>query len=38
VLEQPEEITRARLVLARSAQIVLRNGLQILGVTAPERM
>jgi len=38
VLEQPEEITRARLVLARSAQIVLRNGLRILGVTAPERM
>ena len=38
VLEQPEEITRARLVLARSAQIVLRNGMQILGVTAPERM
>jgi len=26
------------LVLARGAQIVLRNGLQILGITAPERM
>ena len=38
VLEQPEEITRARLALARGAQIVLRNGLRILGVTAPERM
>src|SRR4051812_28092297 len=38
VLEQPEDITRARLGLARAAQIVLRNGLQILGVTAPERM
>jgi arginyl-tRNA synthetase len=38
VLEQAEEVTRARLALARSAQIVLRNGLQILGVTAPERM
>ena len=38
VLEQPEEITRARLVLARAAQIVLRNGMHILGVTAPERM
>lgn len=38
VLEQSEDITRARLALARSAQIVLRNGLQILGVTAPERM
>jgi arginyl-tRNA synthetase len=38
VLEQPEEITRARLALARAAQIVLRNGMRILGVTAPERM
>ncbi|HEY4671825.1 MAG TPA: arginine--tRNA ligase [Gemmatimonadaceae bacterium] len=38
VLEQTEDVTRARLALARSAQIVLRNGLQILGVTAPERM
>jgi arginyl-tRNA synthetase len=38
VLEQPEEITRARLALARGAQIVLRNGMRILGVTAPERM
>ncbi|MEA2764792.1 MAG: arginyl-tRNA synthetase [Gemmatimonadaceae bacterium] len=38
VLEQPEDITRARLALARSAQIVLRNGMRILGVTSPERM
>ena len=38
VLEQAEEVTRARLVLARSAQIVLRNGMHILGITAPERM
>jgi len=38
VLEQSEDVTRARLALARSAQIVLRNGLRILGVTAPERM
>jgi arginyl-tRNA synthetase len=38
VLEQPEEITRARLALARATQIVLRNGLAILGITAPERM
>jgi arginyl-tRNA synthetase len=28
----------ARLVLARAAQIVLRNGLALLGITAPERM
>jgi arginyl-tRNA synthetase len=38
VLEQTEDITRARLALARAAQIVLRNGLRILGITAPERM
>ena len=38
VLEQAEDVTRARLALARAAQIVLRNGLGILGITAPERM
>src|SRR4051794_29217713 len=38
VLEQAEDITRARLALARAAQIVLRNGLTILGITSPERM
>ncbi|HZF73266.1 MAG TPA: DALR anticodon-binding domain-containing protein, partial [Gemmatimonadaceae bacterium] len=38
VLEQSEDVTRARLALARATQIVLRNGMQILGVTAPERM
>jgi arginyl-tRNA synthetase len=38
VLEQSEDVTRARLALARGAQIVLRNGLRILGLTAPERM
>jgi arginyl-tRNA synthetase len=38
VLEQTEEVTKARLALARGAQIVLRNGLRILGVTSPERM
>lgn len=38
VLGEPDEIMRARLALARAAQIVLRNGLGILGLTAPERM
>jgi arginyl-tRNA synthetase len=38
VLGEPEPIMRARLVLARAAQIVVRNGLQLLGITAPERM
>jgi arginyl-tRNA synthetase len=38
VLNEPDEIMRARLVLARASQIVLRNGLDLLGITAPERM
>jgi arginyl-tRNA synthetase len=38
VLNEPEPIMRARLVLTRAAQIVLRNGLTLLGITAPERM
>lgn len=33
-----EELERARLLLARAIQIVLANGLNLLGVTAPERM
>lgn len=36
--EVPAETSRARLVLARAVQIVLRNGLAVLGITAPERM
>jgi len=38
VLNEPEAIMRARLVLARAAKIVIRNGLELLGITAPERM
>jgi len=38
VLGQPQELLRARLALARAAQIVIRNGLTIIGVSAPERM
>ena len=38
VLNEPAEIMRARLLLARAAKIVLRNGLVILGIGAPERM
>jgi arginyl-tRNA synthetase len=33
----PEQ-SRARLVLSRAVQVVLRNGLAVLGITAPERM
>ena len=38
VLNEPEALMTARLLLARAAQIVLRNGLTLLGVTAPDRM
>ena len=38
VLNEPEAVTRARLLLARAAQIVIRNGLTVLGITAPDRM
>jgi arginyl-tRNA synthetase len=38
VLNEAEAITGARLFLARASQIVLRNGLTMLGISAPERM
>jgi arginyl-tRNA synthetase len=38
VVGSGRELERARLALVRGAQIVLANGLRILGVTAPERM
>ncbi|MDH3456888.1 MAG: arginine--tRNA ligase [Gemmatimonadota bacterium] len=38
VLGSGERVERARLVLARAAQIVIANGLALLGVSAPERM
>jgi len=38
VLVEDEELRSARLLLARAVQVVLRNGLWILGLTAPERM
>ena len=38
VVGVPPELERARLVLARGAQIGLANGLTLLGVSAPERM
>ncbi len=38
VLGEPDEILRARLALARASQIVIRNSLGILGISAPERM
>jgi arginyl-tRNA synthetase len=38
VLGEPEPIMSARLALARAAQIVIRNTLHLLGISAPERM
>jgi arginyl-tRNA synthetase len=38
VLNEPPAIMNARLVLARASQVVLKNGLSMLGIRAPERM
>jgi arginyl-tRNA synthetase len=38
VLGQEPAVTSARLVLARAAEVVLRNGLETLGIEAPEQM
>jgi arginyl-tRNA synthetase len=38
VVGAPVDLERARLVLARGAQLALANGLGVLGVSAPERM
>lgn len=38
VLGQDPHVTAARLVLARAAEIVLRNALDLLGIEAPEQM
>lgn len=38
VLGVAEELTEARLALVRAAQITLRNGLDLLGLSAPEEM
>lgn len=38
VLNEPPEVMTTRLLMARACQIVLRNGLGLLGLSAPERM
>jgi len=38
VLDQPAALMNARLFLALASRIVLRNGLTVLGIAAPERM
>ncbi|EPP8499751.1 DALR anticodon-binding domain-containing protein, partial [Acinetobacter baumannii] len=38
VLSDDAELTQARLLLSINVQQVLRNGLELLGVSAPEAM
>jgi arginyl-tRNA synthetase len=38
VLGEPQPILNARLFLAHASRIVLRNGLAVLGIAAPDRM
>ncbi|MCL0072290.1 DALR anticodon-binding domain-containing protein [Thermodesulfovibrionales bacterium] len=38
VVSEDTELTKARLALCEAIRIVLRHGLKILGVKAPERM
>ena len=38
VVSEDETLTHARLLLTRAVAQVIRNGLAILGVSAPERM
>ena len=37
-LVEDEDLRNARLTLALAARVVLRNGLGVLGIEAPERM
>jgi arginyl-tRNA synthetase len=38
VLVDDPDMRNARLALARAVQIVLRNGLSVLGINAPQRL
>jgi len=38
VLVEDQDLSRARLALSRSVQLVIGNGLAVLGISAPERM
>jgi arginyl-tRNA synthetase len=38
IIGETQDLLSARLILANSTKIVLKNGLKILGVSAPERM
>jgi arginyl-tRNA synthetase len=38
ILGEDEAVTQARLYLAAALRVVIRNGLSVVGVTAPEKM
>ncbi|SHK68596.1 arginine--tRNA ligase [Rhodothermus profundi] len=38
IIGEPEPLAQARLALARATRLVLANGLNVLGISAPERM
>ncbi len=38
ILDDEATVQKARLVLARASEIVLRNGLELLGISAPDQM
>ena len=38
IIGEAADLAEARLALARAARITLRNGLTVLGISAPERM
>ena len=38
VITEDSEVSKARMALVFSVKIVLQNGLNILGISAPERM
>jgi arginyl-tRNA synthetase len=38
VVGEDEALTQARLALCQATRVVLRNGLMILGISAPEKM
>jgi arginyl-tRNA synthetase len=38
IVVEDDDLARARLALVRIVRVILRNGLDLLGVTAPERM
>jgi len=38
IISEDKDLTRARLLLVKGVRIVLKNGLKLLGISAPEKM